>query len=246
SSPLLTPSGRAFDGGGTIRNISSDPLAPCIMYWPDNEPFPEQGQIKPPRTMAVTVQPPILNTGHQGPIYPACDWICRKCNYWNWRRRKVCQTCFPFAEGNSDSTSAVLQKRRIDLLISVLERTCCAAPGPACALSSTHRCHPSLVVSKPPRGPSQYTAAPLGLHRFHSQRQVISADDNYVDSFLPPLLPAFFQDIVGTSSLDEYPDSLSSSTFSSYSGDHSVTEAPLGNIWRLDGEETKWSSGFPL
>ncbi|KAJ7480401.1 hypothetical protein B0H11DRAFT_1724826 [Mycena galericulata] len=55
SSPLLTPSGRAFDGGGNTRNISSDPLAPCIMYWPDNEPFPEQGQIKPPGTMAVTV-----------------------------------------------------------------------------------------------------------------------------------------------------------------------------------------------
>ncbi|KAJ7919959.1 hypothetical protein B0H13DRAFT_1524632, partial [Mycena leptocephala] len=51
--PLLTPSGRAFDGGGNIRNISSDPLAPCIMYWPDNEPFPEQGQIKPPGTMAI-------------------------------------------------------------------------------------------------------------------------------------------------------------------------------------------------
>lgn len=148
------------------------------------------------------------------------------------------------AEGNGDSTSAVLQKRRIDLLISVLERTCCAAP--ACALSSTHRCHPSLVVSKPPRGPSQYTAAPFGLHRFHPQRQVISADDNYVDSFLQPLLPAFLQDIVGTSSLDEYPDSLSSSTFPSYSGADSVTESPLGNIWRLDGEETKWSSGFPL
>jgi hypothetical protein len=22
-------------------------MSPCIMYWPDNEPFPEQGQIRP-------------------------------------------------------------------------------------------------------------------------------------------------------------------------------------------------------
>lgn len=45
--PLLTPSGRVFAVGGKVQNISSDPLNPCIMYWPDNEPFPEQGQIRP-------------------------------------------------------------------------------------------------------------------------------------------------------------------------------------------------------
>jgi hypothetical protein len=45
--PLLTPSGRAFAVGGKVQNISSDPLSPCVMYWPDNEPFPEQGQIRP-------------------------------------------------------------------------------------------------------------------------------------------------------------------------------------------------------
>lgn len=30
-------------------------------------------------------------TGNQQPG----DWICLKCNYLNWRRRKVCQTCLP-------------------------------------------------------------------------------------------------------------------------------------------------------
>lgn len=45
--PLLTPSGRSFSVGGKVQNISSDPSMPCIMYWPDNEPFPEQGQIRP-------------------------------------------------------------------------------------------------------------------------------------------------------------------------------------------------------
>ena len=44
--PLLTPSGRAFAVGGTVQNISSDPLAPCVMFWPDNEPLPEPGQIR--------------------------------------------------------------------------------------------------------------------------------------------------------------------------------------------------------
>jgi hypothetical protein len=53
--PLLTPSGRAFAVGGKVQNISSDPLSPCIMYWPDNEPFPEQGQIRPSGLVGVPV-----------------------------------------------------------------------------------------------------------------------------------------------------------------------------------------------
>lgn len=94
SHPLLTPSGRAFAVGGRVQNVSSDPLNPCIMYWPDNEPFPEQSQIRP--SNVVGVAPPILNTGNRGPIsHQPGDWICGKCNYLNWRRRKVCQTCLP-------------------------------------------------------------------------------------------------------------------------------------------------------
>lgn len=53
--PLLTPSGRAFAVGGKVQNISSDPLSPCIMYWPDNEPLPEQGQIRPSGLVGVPV-----------------------------------------------------------------------------------------------------------------------------------------------------------------------------------------------
>lgn len=47
SYPLLTPSGHALSAGGRVRNISSDPMAPCIMYWPDNEPLPDRGQVRP-------------------------------------------------------------------------------------------------------------------------------------------------------------------------------------------------------
>jgi len=55
SHPLLTPSGRSFSVGGKVQNISGDPSVPCIMYWPDNEPFPEQGQIRPSNLTGVPV-----------------------------------------------------------------------------------------------------------------------------------------------------------------------------------------------
>ncbi|KAH8103227.1 hypothetical protein DFH11DRAFT_1866285 [Phellopilus nigrolimitatus] len=42
--PLLTPSGRALAVGGKVLNVSVDSLAPCIMFWPDNEALPEPGQ----------------------------------------------------------------------------------------------------------------------------------------------------------------------------------------------------------
>lgn len=55
SHPLLTPSGRDFSRGGKVQNISSDSSAPCIMYWPDNEPFPDQGQIRPSNISGIPV-----------------------------------------------------------------------------------------------------------------------------------------------------------------------------------------------
>ncbi|THU97879.1 hypothetical protein K435DRAFT_50897 [Dendrothele bispora CBS 962.96] len=127
--PLLTPSGRAFAVGGRVQNVSSDPLSPCIMYWPDNEPFPEPGQIRP-SSLAGVPHPPILNTGNRGPIaHQPGDWICQKCNYLNWRRRKVCQTCLPYAEGNGDSISTAVQAERIALLTSVLAQTQVSSPS---------------------------------------------------------------------------------------------------------------------
>ncbi|KAJ6542637.1 hypothetical protein B0H19DRAFT_957221 [Mycena capillaripes] len=305
--PLLTPSGRAFAVGGKVQNISSDPLSPCIMYWPDNEPFPEQGQIRPSGLMGVP-QPPILNTGNRGPIsHQPGDWICLKCNYLNWRRRKVCQTCLPYAEGNGDSISAAVQAERIALLTSVLAQTRLASPTAAPVPSHSHsyshpppigRSHsttpaqthrPFVNFSPPPqqRGPvhrsqshselgSQYihghgypiyqtsphqSQFPRQHHPSPLQRHTLSMDASPVDVFAPaPLLPSFLQDIVqsptlspsSTSSadlsLDEYEESLPSSTRSTFSqsGVDSVTASPLANIWRLDGEESKSLAAFPL
>ena len=53
--PLLTPSGHALSAGGRVRNISTDPTFPCIMYWPDNEPLPERGQIRPSGSQVIQV-----------------------------------------------------------------------------------------------------------------------------------------------------------------------------------------------
>lgn len=54
--PILTPSGKALSAGGRVRNISTDPLAPCIMYWPDNEPLPDNGQVRPLGSAATQVR----------------------------------------------------------------------------------------------------------------------------------------------------------------------------------------------
>jgi hypothetical protein len=56
SHPLLTPSGRAFAIGGKVQNVSQDPLTPCVMYWPDNEPLPDQGQIRPSGLTGMSVR----------------------------------------------------------------------------------------------------------------------------------------------------------------------------------------------
>jgi hypothetical protein len=91
----LTASGTQICMGGKVQNISNNPLSPCYMFWSFNEPLPELGQIRPALSVALQ-HPPILNTGNRGPIeHQPGDWICKKCNYLNWRRRKVCQTCYP-------------------------------------------------------------------------------------------------------------------------------------------------------
>jgi hypothetical protein len=95
SFPILTPSGKQLSIGGKVQNISCNPLSPCFMFWSFNEPLPHPGQIRPALSPAFQ-PPPILNTGNRGPIeHQPGDWICQKCNYLNWRRRKVCQTCYP-------------------------------------------------------------------------------------------------------------------------------------------------------
>ncbi|KAH7882134.1 hypothetical protein F5I97DRAFT_1939597 [Phlebopus sp. FC_14] len=291
SHPLLTPSGRSFAVGGKVQNVSSDPSCPCVMYWPDNEPFPEQGQIRPSSLLGVP-QPPILNTGNRGPIeHQPGDWICLKCNYLNWRRRKVCQTCFPYAEGNGDSISAAVQAERINLLTSLLAQNQLplnynpvSAPDPPRPQTMSPSQHRRLMGDATPltqtaarsRSRSQHepgvqypdtqfiyeTSGPRrSSSSFSSMREL-------EESLLPvppaPLLPSFLQDIVqsptlsptSTSSADlsieEYDDNASSPGRPSVVRDRLVasndssSHLPLGNIWRLNDEETKGIAGIAL
>ncbi|KAK0236889.1 hypothetical protein EDD85DRAFT_835318 [Armillaria nabsnona] len=241
--PLLTPSGRAFAVGGKVQNISSDPLSPCIMYWPDNEPFPEQGQIRPSGLVGVP-QPPILNTGNRGPIsHQPGDWICQKCNYLNWRRRKVCQTCLPYAEGNGDSISAAVQAERIALLTSVLAQTHDTLPARSHSLTPP-QVHRPFINTSPPHSRGH-------VHRSHSQFELgtqynaypIYQTSGHRELHAPaPLLPSFLQDIVQQSPMIS-PVSTSSAdlSFDEYEERRSL---PANNIWRMDGEETKSLAAF--
>ncbi|KAI0077676.1 hypothetical protein K474DRAFT_1674700 [Panus rudis PR-1116 ss-1] len=262
--PLLTPSGHALSAGGRVRNISTDPLAPCIMYWPDNEPLPERGQIRPFGS-AVVQFPPIINTGNKGAAekQPG-DWICSKCNYLNWRRRKVCQTCYPYAEGNGDSISAAVQAERIALLANVLNRAEASLqnkPSPvtspfdrAGAPMSDNASHAQLPPTSPHQDidlqsklihPIYQTSAPSP----YTPRQNVTSECN--------LLPSFLQDIVqespslspATSYSSEigfddrsYVYTSSSNTSPVSSGrprPYASSNSSTSSIWRFDGEETR-------
>ncbi|KZT23061.1 hypothetical protein NEOLEDRAFT_1137208 [Neolentinus lepideus HHB14362 ss-1] len=291
--PILTPSGRALAAGGKVQNVSIDPFSPCLMWWPDNEPLPEQSQIRPSGLIGVQ-HPPILNTGNRGPIeHQPGDWVCGKCSYLNWRRRKVCQTCFPYAEGNGDSISAAVQAERIALLASVIAKEAhptSAQMPPAMAShgASMHQSHPvapqpqprsSLFIDISPELrstqsrtdlPSDDTSLYMSSRTIyqtsgHSQPSTPSSTNPAHTNFpqnrqttgpAAPLLPSFLHDMVRSPSLspastssafslEDFDESfslhgpaqprqerklVSKSSFSSLGG---------GNIWRLDGEESK-------
>ncbi|OCH91357.1 hypothetical protein OBBRIDRAFT_834315 [Obba rivulosa] len=227
SYPILTPSGRALTIGGRVQNISRDPLVPCIMYWPDNEPLPEQGQIRPMGSAVITY-PPIINTGNKGAAekQPG-DWVCQKCQYLNWRRRKVCQICYPYAEGNGDSISNAVQAERIALLANLLANQMEAPTNrplerqhadasfrmPLAQISRAHVA--ASLAGLTPRPPS-----PIGSHR-RSSEALCQEDSSPIYQTIgrPPalpsypaaaaaaqgahltLLPSFLQDIVRSPSL---------------------------------------------
>ncbi|GAA6060821.1 hypothetical protein JCM10212_000594 [Sporobolomyces blumeae] len=63
-----------------------------------NGRIPTLEQLCPPDHVNSASQQPIVNTGNQGPmVVQAGDWRCGTCSFVNWRRRKICLRCFPFA-----------------------------------------------------------------------------------------------------------------------------------------------------
>ncbi|KAK2466610.1 hypothetical protein APHAL10511_000868 [Amanita phalloides] len=266
--PLLTPSGRAFAIGGRVQNISCDPLTPCIMYWPDNEPLPDQGQIRPGGLVGLN-HPPILNTGNRGPIsHQPGDWICKKCNYLNWRRRKVCQTCLPYAEGNGDSISTAIQAERITLLTTVLAQSHLSDAGNATPLQVI-RPHSST----PPRAPESPPGLLLPTTSFHRSQSYVELTSPQYTTHHPsfaharpiyqtsghhrqpsplyttgpeilvhapaPLLPSFLQDMVQSPTLS--PSSTSSADLSSFEEDTDT----ITHVSDRKGEEADSPSSSP-
>jgi len=294
---ILTPSGRAFSVGGRVQDVSTDPLSPCVIFWPDNEPFPEQSQIRPSNLVGMP-HPPILNTGNRGPIeHQPGDWICQKCNYLNWRRRKVCQTCYPYAEGNGDSIPAAVQADRIKRLREALSVT--LPPSLSNLQTASLDIHPQSPVAHIQRSHYRYldSCAPHTMCsqpalktrdqiRSSVELNIHSKDTIYQTSTAPaslsysepalltpdngsgPFLPSCLQDIVQSPSLsptstvsadlsvDEYV-ATPASAYSTISAKHypnnehplhvrrttSSASLGLGNIWQLDGEESKALSG---
>ncbi|KDE03240.1 hypothetical protein, variant [Microbotryum lychnidis-dioicae p1A1 Lamole] len=64
--------------------------------------IPRIGQLAPAESTSVN-QAPIINTGNVGPMQrQQGDWTC-ECGFVNWRRRKICLRCFPFAHDLANS-----------------------------------------------------------------------------------------------------------------------------------------------
>ncbi|OBZ74991.1 hypothetical protein A0H81_05414 [Grifola frondosa] len=182
-----------------------DPLAPCVMYWPDNEPLPEQGQIRPIDS-AVMSYPPIINTGNKGAAekQPG-DWVCSKCNYLNWRRRKMAID----AEGNGDSISAAVQAERIALLTSLLstqhdspqqhDGQAPAIPSGLPGHATMDQAPPFTVFETVPRSQAPLYAQDKDAYPiYQTSGHRASAS---LASYTVPLLPSFLQDIVQEPSL---------------------------------------------
>ncbi|KAJ7929429.1 hypothetical protein B0H13DRAFT_1859642 [Mycena leptocephala] len=225
-----------------------------------HQPFNEDGEFCTARPAWIASQNlPIRNTGNRGPIlHQPGDWICLKCNYLNWRRRKVCQTCLPYAEGNGDRVSPTVKTERIVALTSALGQSGFGSTGAAPVPPPPHLCNSgarlsfdtvaqvnrSLVKFWPPpvagRGREDFRTTLSQIQ--HRICHAPSADHGHADTSVPSLPPSFLQEITESQAL--LPSAISS--FDQRNGStHSLTpttfygadSAPLSSIWRFDKEE---------
>lgn len=115
------------------------------------------------------------------------------------------------------------------------------------------------------RQPSPLYSTGPDIHRHNSNFANVSKNNSLLTVQAPaPLLPSFLQDIVQSPALsptstttssaefslvEEYEDIASPrATFPRARGDSGSSDvnSPIANIWRLDGEESKSLSAFPL
>ncbi|GAA6036208.1 hypothetical protein JCM8097_006836 [Rhodosporidiobolus ruineniae] len=113
-----------------------------------NGRIPTVQQLAPPDVVPGACQQPIVNTGNQGPmVVQAGDWRCGVCTFVNWRRRKICLRCFPYA--NDIGNILTIQSQRAATLAgagagpsSTAMRTTSSAP-PLSAHTPTFHVHPA-------------------------------------------------------------------------------------------------------
>ncbi|GAA5978664.1 hypothetical protein JCM11641_002805 [Rhodosporidiobolus odoratus] len=102
-----------------------------------NGRIPTMQQLSPPEVLPGIGQQPIVNTGNQGPmVVQAGDWRCGVCAFVNWRRRKICLRCFPYA--NDIGNILTIQSQRAAHL---------AAPGSTTPSRSTFAVAPAVAAS---------------------------------------------------------------------------------------------------
>ncbi|KAG8958443.1 hypothetical protein FRC00_002746 [Tulasnella sp. 408] len=175
---ILAPSGLRLSQGGRVRNVCPDASNPILMFWPDNEPLPTLGQCRPPLPSDYSHSgkkdadvaksnglPPILNTGNVGPMEKQpLDWTCGVCKYINWRRRKVCQCCFPYAPGNEPPAN---HEDKLKVISALLTSTSASGPAASLPLGPTAAAFASTTAAFNPAAagtaPSFASAAPTPL-----------------------------------------------------------------------------------
>ena len=187
---ILTPDGKALAsayGPWELREVCPDPSGngganSVLLSWPGGYPLPRPSQVRPHPENAG--HPPIMNTGNTGPLQEQPgDWRCGVCNYTNWLRRRVCQSCYPctfsplplasspshvsrflscssfaVADGNIDASKAGAQTERINaianqLMLAARSKMGFSAPPQMSAFPPLH----SAPSSNPNVGPNPFT-----------------------------------------------------------------------------------------
>ncbi|GAA5872755.1 hypothetical protein JCM1840_004509 [Sporobolomyces johnsonii] len=113
-----------------------------------NGRIPTLEQLAPPEVAHPCSQQPIVNTGNQGPmVVQVGDWRCGVCSFVNWRRRKICLRCFPFA--NDIGNILTIQSQRAAHLAGPISSS---APSAAHAFPVSSPTSARFPLASPTRG----------------------------------------------------------------------------------------------
>ncbi|GAA5969656.1 hypothetical protein JCM3765_000613 [Sporobolomyces pararoseus] len=157
-----------------------------------NGRVPTLEQMAPiPQLASNGLPPPIVNTGNQGRMVPQLgDWKCGTCTFVNWRRRKVCMRCFPFASNDIGQSFAAQSQRAAYLASTPMTPSRSAPSFPQ--ISPTSSVGSSSFFSPPPPPPRKMSLPlPSESHyHYHSPSQ-FSPESYFATSSpqysLPPL-----------------------------------------------------------